>query len=81
MVTMIDVKSSNLQAIGYDATQSRLYVQFKDMPRLYQYDGVPLIVWLGLEACESKGSYLHTQVIPYFSCRIVGKKDQILRIQ
>jgi hypothetical protein len=75
MVAMVKVKSSNLAEIGYDEREARLFVRFKDCARLYQYDPVPPIVWLGLRECQSKGSYLRTQVIPYFRCRQVAENE------
>jgi len=78
MVTMIPVQSSSIAQIGYDANDSRLYVKFKDDgKRLYYYVGVPLIVWLGLKECHSKGRYLQTQVIPYFLCQKISDSDLI----
>jgi len=76
MVTMIPVQSSNMAAFGYDPKDSRLYVKFKDDgKRVYRYSGVPLIVWLGLQACQSKKRYLATQVIPYFLCQTISDSD------
>ncbi len=71
MVTMIEVESSNVQAIGYDEKEAKLLVRFKDGGWLYEYDPVPPIVYLGLKECQSKGRYLQTQVIPYFRSRRV----------
>ena len=68
-VAMIDVMSSNLQSIGYDESKATLYVRFKASSWLYLYEPLPPIVWLGLRECQSKGSYLRTQVIPFFRCR------------
>jgi hypothetical protein len=75
MVAMVRVKSSNLAEIGYDEREAKLFVRFKECARLYQYDPVPPIVWLGLRECQSKGSYLRTQVIPYFRCRQVTESE------
>jgi hypothetical protein len=78
MVTMIPVQSSSIAEIAYDASQSRLYVRFRnDGKRLYYYVGVPPIVWLGLKECHSKGRYLQTQVIPYFLCQKISDSDLI----
>ncbi len=75
MVSMLKVKSSNLVEIGYDEREAKLFVRFKDCAKVYQYDPVPPIVWLGLRECQSKGSYLRTQVIPYFRCRRVPENE------
>ena len=65
-VEMVAVTSSNVQAIGYQESTARLFVRFKDGGRLYFYDPVPPIVWLGLLHSRSKGRYLSTQIIPFF---------------
>jgi hypothetical protein len=67
-VKMIAVKSSNLLEMGYSERAAKLFVRFRDGGRLYFYDPVPPIVWLGLLHSESKGGYLHSQVIPFFRC-------------
>lgn len=76
-VEMVEVKSSNLAAAGYDEPEAKLYVRFRDGGGLYCYDPVPPIVWLGLRECQSKGSYLRTQIIPYFRCRRVAESALI----
>ena len=77
-VQMIEVTSSNIVQIGYDSLDSRLYVKFKDDgKRVYQYSGVPSIVFLGLKECQSKGRYLQTQIIPYFLCQRVTDADLV----
>ena len=79
MVKMIEVQSSsNIAQIGYDAAQSRLYVKFKnDGKRIYYYVGVPMICYLGLKECQSKGRFLQTQIIPYFLCQKISDSDLI----
>lgn len=67
-VEMIAVESTNVDEIGYSEKNARLFVRFKDGGRLYFYDPVPPIVWLGLRHSQSMGRYLGTQVIPFFRC-------------
>ena len=67
-VEMIKVKSSNLIEIGYSEKEAKLFVRFNG-GKLYVYDPVPPIVWMGLRECQSKGRYLFTQVVPFFRCR------------
>jgi len=67
-IEMIKVKSSNLLEIGYDEKEAKLFVRFNG-GKLYCYDPVPPIIFLGLKECRSKGRYLATQVIPFFRCR------------
>lgn len=53
---MMPVKSSNLQAIGYD--KSGLHVQFKDNPFFYLYTDVPHSVFQAfLNHNGSKGQF------------------------
>jgi hypothetical protein len=60
------VKSSNVFAIGYDAREQKLFVQFRDHGSdrtakpgaLYRYDNVPPKVWQRFQAARSKGKFL-----------------------
>jgi hypothetical protein len=72
---MIEVQSSNIHSIGYLESEAKLFVKFKDYPKIYQYDCVPPVVWLGLKFSQSKGRYLKTQVIPYFRCKQLSASD------
>ena len=55
------VTSSNLAAVGYDATQQMLEVEFLS-GSVYQYRGVPAGVYQGLMAAGSHGTYFHAVV-------------------
>lgn len=70
-VAMIQVESTNIESIGYDEKKAKLYLRFRDGGKLYEYDPVPPIVWLGLRYAQSKGHYLRTQIVPFFRCRRV----------
>jgi len=74
-IKMIKVKSSNLDEIGYDEQSAKLYVRFKQCDRLYCYDPCPRIIFLGLQFSQSKGSFLSTQVIPFFRCTRVSEAE------
>jgi len=74
VIEMIKVKSANLAEIGYSEEQAKLFVRFLG-GKLYCYEIVPPIVFLGLRKCQSKGRYLATQVIPYFRCRQVSDSE------
>lgn len=66
-IEMIEVKSSNIEKIGYDHIESELFVKFKDDgPRIYKYKKVPSIVWDAMLKADSKGTFLKHIVIPYF---------------
>jgi hypothetical protein len=55
------VSSSNITSIGYDATQEVLEVEFRD-GAIYQYLGVPEMLYKGLMAASSHGTYLDTHI-------------------
>lgn len=55
---MISVNSSNLSAIGYDATSEILTIEFND-GGLYEYHNVPQSIYEGLMSSPSKGKYFH----------------------
>ena len=56
-VEMIPVKSSNLDAVGYDANEQQLYVRFLS-GGTYKYFGVSEYVFNQLLMADSKGQYL-----------------------
>ncbi|GHS87094.1 hypothetical protein AGMMS49957_06380 [Synergistales bacterium] len=60
-VEMIAVSSSNVAAIGYDWANQILYVQFTNN-MLYNYKGVPVGEFEGLQSAPSIGSYLHRNI-------------------
>ena len=60
MVNMIPVSSSNLDSVGY--MSDSLYIRFRD-GSLYVYKNVPLGVYISLMASESRGSFLHQNIM------------------
>lgn len=57
----IDVQSSNIEAIRYNAKSQSLDIRFyssKDHS-FYSYEGVPQFVFEGFMSAESKGRYFH----------------------
>jgi hypothetical protein len=64
---MQPVSSSNIAAIGYDAENQAVYVQFLNGP-IYAYKGVPENEYENLLTAPSVGSYLnrnYKNVYPY----------------
>lgn len=61
MMNRIPVVSSNLCSVGYDETSKMLEVEFHDS-RVYQYFDVPALIYHGLMAASSHGSYLDRYV-------------------
>ena len=65
---MVAVDSSMITAVGYDSETHELEVQFTS-GRTYRYTNVPREVYDGLLAADSKGQYMHANVIdcyPYY---------------
>ena len=66
-VEMIQVSSSNILAVGYDADNQIVHVQFLN-GSVYIYKGVPQHEFDGLLNAPSVGSYLHRNyknIYPY----------------
>ena len=53
---MVPVESSNLRAVGYDASSNTLFIEFRNN-RLYAYESVPQMVHAELMLAPSKGRY------------------------
>lgn len=62
------VISSNLASVGYDASSMILEVEFNN-GSVYQYYGVPSIVYQGLMSASSHGSYLAQNVKGIYNYR------------
>ncbi|MFJ8516142.1 KTSC domain-containing protein [Lysinibacillus xylanilyticus] len=59
-MTMVPVSSSNLEAVGYDASSQTLRIRFHS--GTYDYFGVPSHIHQGLMSASSKGSYHATYI-------------------
>ena len=67
MPDMRPVSSSNIAAVGYDADNETVYVQFLN-GSTYAYKGVPEHEFESLRSAQSVGSYLnrnYKNVYPY----------------
>ena len=58
---MIPVDSTNIEAIGYDATRRELYIRFLGN-RTYVYSDIPAELHDELMRAPSKGSFLNRAV-------------------
>lgn len=67
-VDMQPVASSNVAAIGYDAVNEDVYVEFIGSG-LYVYNSVPLPVFQDFESAPSKGSFVHQILKPGYPCQ------------
>ena len=67
---MFPVKSSNIDAVGYDGAEAKLRLKFKN-GRSYEYYPVPKEVLQGLMNAHSKGKYAHENIFPRYSAKQV----------
>lgn len=70
---MVDVESSMISAVGYDAASEELEVVFNS-GKTYRYTGVPQEVYDGLLAAESKGQYMRASVIGVYPDHQVSRR-------
>lgn len=66
-IELVPVQSSNVAALGYDATAGVLRVRFKS-GATYDYEEVPADVAEALNAAESKGRFVATVIKGRFAC-------------
>lgn len=60
------VKSTSVTGYGYDESTQRLAVQFRAGGPAYHYSGVPPKVFAALEAADSKGKFIGSNVVKAF---------------
>jgi hypothetical protein len=66
MITLRQVTSSNIKAIGHDG--SDLYVLF-DSQEIYSYTGVPTDLFSKFMLAPSKGQFLNKEIKPAFTAQ------------
>lgn len=60
-IKMLPVRSSNVDEIGYDAKERRLWIRFLD-GSLYRYEDVPQSIWRSFKIAPSKGRFVWQNV-------------------
>jgi KTSC domain len=60
-VSSVGVNSSLLSGVGYEAHSTLLHLEFRD-GSVHDYFGVPVDVYQGLLAAESKGAYFNRRI-------------------
>lgn len=75
-MVLLKVKSSNINAIGYDGLRKVLVVQFLD-GGIYKYENVSNYIYEDFMKIESKGRYFHQNIKGKFS----GGKAEGLEIK
>ena len=61
MIEMQQVKSSNIDGIGYDQDTETLYVEFKS-GITYKYEQVPFWHYTELMDADSQGKFLNAEI-------------------
>ena len=56
------VKSSMIEAVGYDEDKQLMEIVFKG-GEIYHFENVPSLEYVGLMRAESKGRYMHANII------------------
>jgi hypothetical protein len=72
---MIPVKSSNVESMGYDISTFILRIKFLS-GRLYEYSNVPLAVFHGLQAAESKGKYVNQNIVKKYAYKKISEETK-----
>ncbi|HIH03555.1 MAG TPA: KTSC domain-containing protein [Methanoregulaceae archaeon] len=67
--------SSLLEAVAYDPAERRLRIRFRS-GAIYDYDGVPPVVYDELLAAPSKGGYFSEYIRPEYSYRRVRGAEE-----
>lgn len=62
------VKSSNIEAVGYDPATRKLQVKFKS-GGVHEYDDVPAHRHAALVAHASPGGFIHSDIKNNHTCR------------
>jgi hypothetical protein len=58
----VQVSSTSIASVGYEAQTSTLEIEFRESGDIYQYFGVPPHIHEGLMQSGSKGSYFQGQI-------------------
>ncbi len=69
------VKSSMIEAVGYDKDKQVMEIVFKD-GEVYLFKNVPFSEYVGLMRAESKGRYMHTNIIGSYPDRKITKASK-----
>ena len=67
----ISVSSSNISAIGYDASTETLEVEFTNNT-VYEYTGVPQVVYEQFMNASSHGSYFNHEISRNYPYNKIG---------
>ncbi|RBP78626.1 KTSC domain-containing protein [Marinomonas rhizomae] len=68
MINWVNVRSSAIRKIGYDASTSRMYIDFEDSDPYYTYCRVPEYVFQEFINASSVGRYYHAYIKDKYDC-------------
>ena len=71
---LLRVRSSAIEAVGYDTERQRLEVRWIGQRRVYRYHRVPAEAYQELLEAKSKGTYVNEQVKPRYLYEVVEDK-------
>ncbi|MCK5681543.1 KTSC domain-containing protein [bacterium] len=67
----INIESSMIRSIGYDADNSTLEIEF-DSRAVWQYYDFPESIWYEFEGSDSQGKFFHREIKNQYSESQVG---------
>ncbi len=67
-IEWINVRSSAIRKIGYDSSNSRMYIDFEDSDPYYTYCGVPQNIFTTFVTAQSVGSHYHQYIKDRYDC-------------
>ena len=68
MINWVNVRSSAIRKIGYEAETSRMYIDFEDSDPYYTYCRVPEHVFQSFVNARSVGRFYHAQIKDNYDC-------------
>lgn len=68
--------SSNIKRLAYDDEKALLEVEFRN-GRKYQYNSVPISVWVNFLASKSKGKYFSKYIKGQYNFNKIFQKPEI----
>lgn len=68
MIDWVNVRSSAIRKIGYDSSNSRMYIDFEDSEPHYTYCRVPENVFKSFVSARSVGRYYHQYIKDRYEC-------------
>ena len=68
MIDWVNVRSSAIRKIGYDASTSRMYIDFEDSDPHYTFCRVPEQVFREFINARSVGRHFHQHIKDRYDC-------------